>query len=189
MQNTARVEPCKQSAQAAATSAGEMPVRRQTTIVTVTYGDRLVYLRRLIEQAFAELNGAHIKFVEDAARLVYAELAKHKLAEESEGALVVWHEEEPRFSRDAEYFQQALPATAPDFASPIASRRASASTRSTPISSSQPRSSLSRALSKLSARRKASAVAAATSSAMSARTRVIIGWSMRFLPKTARPRT
>ena len=53
MQNTARVEPCKQSAQAAATSAGEMPVRRQTTIVTVTYGDRLVYLRRLIEQAFA----------------------------------------------------------------------------------------------------------------------------------------
>ena len=53
MQNTARVEPCKQSAQAAAASAGEMPVRRQTTIVTVTYGDRLVYLRRLIEQAFA----------------------------------------------------------------------------------------------------------------------------------------
>ena len=44
MQNTARVEPCKQSAQAAAASAGEMPVRRQTTIVTVTYGDRLGYL-------------------------------------------------------------------------------------------------------------------------------------------------
>jgi len=33
---------------------------------------------------------------------VYAELAKHGLAEESEGALVAWHDEEPRFSRHAE---------------------------------------------------------------------------------------
>ena len=33
-----------------------------------------VMVKREDEQAFAELNGAHIKFVEDAARLVYAEL-------------------------------------------------------------------------------------------------------------------
>lgn len=37
-----------------------------------------VMVKREDEQAFAELNGAHIKFVEDAARLVYAELAKEK---------------------------------------------------------------------------------------------------------------
>ncbi len=35
-----------------------------------------VMVKREDEQAFAELNGAHIKFVEDAARLVYAELAR-----------------------------------------------------------------------------------------------------------------
>src|SRR5262249_13171424 len=34
-----------------------------------------VMVKREDEQAFAELNGAHIKFVEDAARLVYTELA------------------------------------------------------------------------------------------------------------------
>ena len=34
-----------------------------------------VMVKREDEQAFAELNGAYIKFVEDAARLVYAELA------------------------------------------------------------------------------------------------------------------
>lgn len=34
-----------------------------------------VMVKREDEQAFAELNGAHIKFAEDAARLVYAELA------------------------------------------------------------------------------------------------------------------
>jgi GTP cyclohydrolase I len=33
-----------------------------------------VIVKREDEQAFAELNGAHIKFVEDAARLLYAEL-------------------------------------------------------------------------------------------------------------------
>ena len=37
-----------------------------------------VMVKREDEQAFAELNGAHIKFVEDAARLLYAELAKDK---------------------------------------------------------------------------------------------------------------
>ncbi len=37
-----------------------------------------VMVKREDEQAFAELNGAHIKFVEDAARLVYAELAGDK---------------------------------------------------------------------------------------------------------------
>ena len=37
-----------------------------------------VMVKREDEQAFAELNGAYIKFVEDAARLVYAELAKDK---------------------------------------------------------------------------------------------------------------
>ena len=34
-----------------------------------------VMVKREDEQAFAELNGAYLKFVEDAARLVYAELA------------------------------------------------------------------------------------------------------------------
>ena len=37
-----------------------------------------VMVKREDEQAFAELNGAHIKFVEDAARLVHAELAGDK---------------------------------------------------------------------------------------------------------------
>ena len=37
-----------------------------------------VMVKREDEQAFAELNGAHLKFVEDAARLLYAELAKDK---------------------------------------------------------------------------------------------------------------
>ncbi len=34
-----------------------------------------VLVKREDEQAFAELNGAHLKFVEDAARLIYARLA------------------------------------------------------------------------------------------------------------------
>ncbi len=34
-----------------------------------------VMVRRPDEQAFAEMNGAHVKFVEDAARMVYRELA------------------------------------------------------------------------------------------------------------------
>jgi GTP cyclohydrolase I len=33
-----------------------------------------VMVRREDEQAFAELNGANVKFVEDAARLLYAQL-------------------------------------------------------------------------------------------------------------------
>src|SRR5690606_11964104 len=33
-----------------------------------------VMVKREDEQAFAELNGAHLKFVEDAARLLYAQL-------------------------------------------------------------------------------------------------------------------
>lgn len=37
-----------------------------------------VMVKREDEQAFAELNGSHIKFVEDAARLVYAQLAQDK---------------------------------------------------------------------------------------------------------------
>ena len=37
-----------------------------------------VMVKREDEQAFAELNGAHIKFVEDAARLLYRELAKDR---------------------------------------------------------------------------------------------------------------
>lgn len=37
-----------------------------------------VMVKREDEQAFAELNGTYIKFVEDAARLVYAELAGDK---------------------------------------------------------------------------------------------------------------
>ncbi len=37
-----------------------------------------VMVKREDEQAFAELNGTYIKFVEDAARLVYAQLARDK---------------------------------------------------------------------------------------------------------------
>ena len=37
-----------------------------------------VMVKREDEQAFAELNGVYIKFVEDAARLVYAELTQDK---------------------------------------------------------------------------------------------------------------
>ena len=37
-----------------------------------------VMVKREDEQAFAELNGAHIKFVEDAARLLYAEFASDR---------------------------------------------------------------------------------------------------------------
>lgn len=37
-----------------------------------------VMVKREDEQAFAELNGAHVKFVEDAARLLYAELARDR---------------------------------------------------------------------------------------------------------------
>lgn len=41
-----------------------------------------VMVKREDEQAFAELNGAHIKFVEDAARLLYKELAgDHRIAD------------------------------------------------------------------------------------------------------------
>jgi arginyl-tRNA synthetase len=41
-------------------------------------------------------------FYRDKVDRVYAELQKFGLAEESEGALVVWHDDEPRFSRHAE---------------------------------------------------------------------------------------
>ena len=37
-----------------------------------------VMVKREDEQAFAELNGVHIKFVEDAVRLIYRELAADK---------------------------------------------------------------------------------------------------------------
>ena len=41
-----------------------------------------VMVKREDEQAFAELNGAHIKFVEDAARLLYKEFAgDHRIAD------------------------------------------------------------------------------------------------------------
>ena len=41
-------------------------------------------------------------FYRDKVDQVYAELQQHGLAEESEGALVMWCDEEPRFSRHAE---------------------------------------------------------------------------------------
>lgn len=41
-------------------------------------------------------------FYRDKVDQVYAELRQYGLAEDSEGALVVWHDEEPRFSRHAE---------------------------------------------------------------------------------------
>jgi len=37
-----------------------------------------VMVKREDEQAFAELNGAYLKFVEDAARLLYAELDRER---------------------------------------------------------------------------------------------------------------
>ena len=48
--------------------ACDMPIRRQTTIVTVTYGDRLIYLRRLIEQAFAFEQITRVVVVSNASR-------------------------------------------------------------------------------------------------------------------------
>lgn len=42
-------------------------------------------------------------FYRDKVDRIYEELDSVKMAEESEGALVVWHDEEPRFSRDAEH--------------------------------------------------------------------------------------
>ncbi|MFN3267015.1 MAG: GTP cyclohydrolase FolE2 [Deinococcales bacterium] len=47
-------------------------VHLRTALVTETQ----VMVKREDEQAFAELNGAHVKFVEDAARLVYQELER-----------------------------------------------------------------------------------------------------------------
>ncbi len=53
MQNSACAKTCSQSAQAVDIGTDEPTMKPQTTIVTVTYGDRMAYLRRLIEQAFA----------------------------------------------------------------------------------------------------------------------------------------
>jgi len=47
----------------------------QAHCLTALQTETQVMVRREDEQAFAELNGAYIKFVEDAARLVYAQLA------------------------------------------------------------------------------------------------------------------
>jgi GTP cyclohydrolase IB len=47
-------------------------VHLRNALVTETQ----VMVKREDEQAFAELNGAHVKFVEDAARLVYQELER-----------------------------------------------------------------------------------------------------------------
>ena len=47
----------------------------QAHCVEALHTETQVMVRREDEQAFAELNGAHIKFVEDAARLVHAQLA------------------------------------------------------------------------------------------------------------------
>ena len=43
--------------------------------VTALKTETQVMVKRVDEQAFAELNGAYLKFVEDAARLLYVELA------------------------------------------------------------------------------------------------------------------
>jgi GTP cyclohydrolase I len=50
----------------------------QALCVRALHTETQVMVKREDEQAFAELNGAHLKFVEDAARLLYAELAKDK---------------------------------------------------------------------------------------------------------------
>lgn len=44
--------------------------------------ETLVFCKREDEQAFAEMNGANVKFVEDAARLLYSELSQDKRIEE-----------------------------------------------------------------------------------------------------------
>ncbi|HAG17557.1 MAG TPA: glycosyl transferase family 2, partial [Pseudomonas sp.] len=68
MHNQARIQPCRQQTPAVADMACDMPIRRQTTIVTVTYGDRLIYLRRLIEQAFAFEQITRVVVVSNASR-------------------------------------------------------------------------------------------------------------------------
>ncbi len=68
MHNQARIQPCRQQTPAMADMACDMPVKRQTTIVTVTYGDRLIYLRRLIEQAFAFEQITRVVVVSNASR-------------------------------------------------------------------------------------------------------------------------
>ncbi len=47
-----------------------------------------VMVKREDEQAFAELNGAYVKFVEDAARLIYAELDKDARIADFEAACI-----------------------------------------------------------------------------------------------------
>lgn len=47
-----------------------------------------VMVKREDEQAFAELNGAYVKFVEDAARLIYAELDKDSRIADFEAACI-----------------------------------------------------------------------------------------------------
>lgn len=44
--------------------------------------ETLVFCKREDEQAFAEMNGANVKFVEDAARLLHSELSKDERIEE-----------------------------------------------------------------------------------------------------------
>lgn len=53
MPNTTTIRSLAHPEQALDVSLDEASVKPQTTIVTVTYSDRLVYLQRLIEQAFA----------------------------------------------------------------------------------------------------------------------------------------
>lgn len=50
----------------------------QTHCVNALKTETQVMVKREDEQAFAELNGAHIKFVEDAARLLYREFGADK---------------------------------------------------------------------------------------------------------------
>jgi len=50
----------------------------QRHCLTALKTETQVMVKREDEQAFAEMNGVYIKFVEDAARLVYAELTKDK---------------------------------------------------------------------------------------------------------------
>jgi GTP cyclohydrolase I len=59
--------------------AGELHIEElRDHVLRALVTETQVMVKREDEQAFAELNGAHIKFVEDAARLVYAELSKDK---------------------------------------------------------------------------------------------------------------
>lgn len=76
--------------------------------------ETLVFCKREDEQAFAEMNGANVKFVEDAARLLYSELSKDNRIKEFK--VILSHNESLHnhnaisliLSRNNEYFDSKV---------------------------------------------------------------------------------